>query len=84
MALFYHHETLAKSVRGFIILYLAFFVGTIVLNCVSEAAWTQPGLGRLLFYCSLIYVAAMLLLTVWFLRLLYQTHECINRPLSTS
>ena len=82
VALFYQNETLARSVKGFTVLYVAFFASNVFLNSMSEAAWTQPVLGRFLFIFKLVYAGMMVVLTVWFLRLLYQTHESINRPMA--
>ena len=84
VALFYQHEALAESVKRFIMLFVIFLVSNVVLNSVSGAARAHPAWGPLLYLLGLAYVAMIVVLPVWLLRLLYQTHECINRPLHAS
>jgi urea transport system permease protein len=83
LALLHQNETTAKSVWRFILLLAIFVAANVFLNSVSDSIWKVPDhplFGRLLMASSLAYITAMLALTVWFLRLLYQTHEDINRP----
>ena len=85
VALVYQNETLAKSVRSFAILLVVFLACNIFLNNVSESVWKVPDhpvLGRFLFTLGVVHFGMMIVLPVWFLRLLYQTHESINGPMA--
>ncbi len=84
VALFYQHEALAKSVQRFSILFVVFLATIALLNSVTAVARAHPAWGPLLFLIGMAYVGMILVLPVWFLRLLYQTHECINRPMQAS
>lgn len=84
IALFYEHETLAKSVQRFSVLFVIFLASIGFLNGVSAAARAHPAWGPLIFLVGLSYVGMVVVLPIWFLRLLYQTHECINRPMQAS
>jgi urea transport system permease protein len=87
IALVNQNETLARSVRGFIILFFAFLASTVFLNSMSGEAWQaalHPVLARFLFIAGLAYSLMLLVLAVWFLKLLYQTHESINRPMAAA
>jgi urea transport system permease protein len=91
----HRHEALAKSVKGFVILLVLFLAGNAFLNYTVELAKSPPVLGPFLdrlqflvhpfigpflFVAKAAYVVGAILLPVWLLRLLYQTHETINRP----
>jgi len=82
VAFHYQHETLAKSVNKFAILYGIFLATILFLNFLSEPARNHPVLGSIVYLVTLAYVGMLIVLPIWFLRLLFQTHECINRPLS--
>ena len=84
VALFYQHEALAKSVQRFSVLFLIFLATIALLNGVTATARAHPAWGPLIFLVDLAYVGMILVLPVWFLRVLYQTHECINRPMQAS
>jgi urea transport system permease protein len=84
VALFYQHETLAKSAQGFVKLYAIFFVSVVFLNSMDESARNHAALGPFIYLVTLAYVGMLVVLPIWFLRLLFQTHECINRPMAAS
>jgi hypothetical protein len=84
VALFYQHETLAKSVQRFSMLFVVYLASVVLLNSVTGAVREHPAWGPLIYLVGLAYVAMTVVLPVWFLRLLYQTHECINRPMHAS
>jgi urea transport system permease protein len=86
VALFYQNETLARSASRFCVLFALFLACTVLLNTLSASVWSvadYPITGRLLFLLRLTYIAMALVVPLWFLRLLYQTHEGINRPLTS-
>src|SRR5262249_6630392 len=84
VALSYLHEALAASIRGFVILYAAFVASLVFLNLMTEAGRANPVLGPLSYLLTLAYVGMVLVLPLWLLRLLFQTHECINHPMAAS
>ena len=53
-----------------------------IVEALTEAARDHPLLGIPVSLVTLAYVAMTLIVPMWFLRILYRTHECINRPLS--
>jgi urea transport system permease protein len=84
VALFYQHEALAKSIRNFLTLYVLFLASIVILNSAGDAVRNHAALGALLYLLGLAYVGMLIAVPVWFLRLLFQTHECINRPMAAS
>jgi len=42
----------------------------------------RPDFGPVSYLLGLAYVGMLLVLPLWFMRLLFQTHECINHPMA--
>jgi ABC-type branched-subunit amino acid transport system permease subunit len=95
IAAFYQHEALANSVRSFLMLLAALVVANVFLNYTVKLTneppelgptleyleWlVHPFIGPFVFLVKMTYVVMLLMLPFWLLRLLYQAHECINRP----
>ena len=80
LAFFYKHEPLARSTRGFLVLFAAGLASMVVLNLVGPEARAHTFFGPFLYLLTLAYVGTLVILPLWLLKLLFQMHECINRP----
>jgi urea transport system permease protein len=84
VALFYGHEALAKSIMSYVTLFVVFLASVVFLNSITESVRNHSILGPVSYLLSLAYVGMLITLPMWFLRLLFQTHECINRPMAAA
>lgn len=79
---YYRHGTLADSARTFVIIGGCWFLTGIVLSGLAAAGVANPVFTPVVFLIKTANLILAIIQPVWFLRLLYQTHECINRPLA--